>query len=173
MLSALSFVFSLVAGLILLLSGRRLFWLFVASLGFAVGFGLAKLIIGNQPGFLLLAIALGVGLLGAWLAVHLQKAALAIAGFGAGGYVLSFLFQAGGMDLPEILLWFAGGVVGAILLVVLFDWALVFLSAASGAALLAHTIPLLDNFLLLKFVALFITGFVIQAVNLSQSRKQR
>ncbi|NPV77771.1 MAG: hypothetical protein HPY59_15535 [Anaerolineae bacterium] len=173
MLSAIGFIFSLVAGLILLLAGRRLFWLFVATLGFAVGFGLAELIFGDRSGFLTLAIALGIGLLGAWLAVGLQKVALAVAGFGAGGYVLSFLFQAGGVELPAILPWLVGGVIGAVLLTVLFDWALVFLSAASGAVILARAIPLLDSFLLLKFAALFIIGFVIQASDFSRRHRRR
>lgn len=172
MLAAIGFIASLAAGLILLLAGRRLFWLFVAALGFTIGFALSRLIFREGSELFALLIALGCGLLGAWLAMGLRKAALAIAGFGAGGYILSFLFQAGGIQLSVVLSWLLGGVIGAILLTVLFDWALVFLSAASGAAILARTIPLLDAFLLLKFAILFVIGFVIQASDLSGRHKQ-
>ncbi|MCC6148540.1 MAG: hypothetical protein IT308_13355 [Anaerolineaceae bacterium] len=171
MLTTIGFIFSLIAGLILLTAGRRLFWLFVAALGFVVGFGLAGLILQERSGLLILAIALIAGLLGALLAIGLQRVALAVAGFVAGGYILAFLVQAGGIHFPVVFSWLIGGVIGAALLFGLFDWALVFLSAAAGAVVLVRVIPWFDGFLLLKFAVLFVVGFVIQAVDLTQRRK--
>src|ERR1041385_9171955 len=74
-------IISVLVGLALLLFGRRLFWLFVAALGFAIGLQLAPYLSQNPPLWLSLLLSLGLGLLGALLAVVLQKLAIAIAGF--------------------------------------------------------------------------------------------
>lgn len=171
MTGIIGLLFSLVAGIILLLAGRRLFWLFVGLLGFAVGFGLAGLVLGERSGFWPLIIALVLGVLGAGLAVSLQKIALAVAGFAAGGYVLAFVLQAAGLILPAVIPWIVGGVLGAILLTRLFEWALVALSAATGAILLARAIPVLEGYVLIKFAVLLLIGVVVQSTHLLDRRK--
>lgn len=171
MVGIIGLLLTIIAGFILLLSGRRLFWLFVGLLGFVGGFWLSGLIVSDQSGFWPLIIALGTGLVGAWLAVSLQKIALAAAGFVAGGYVLSFILQAGGIDLPSILPWIIGGILGAVLLARVFDWALIFLSVATGAALLAQAIPILEGYLLVKFFVLFIIGTWVQSSDLIKRRR--
>lgn len=171
MVGIIGLLMTIIAGFILLLSGRRLFWLFVGLLGFVVGFWFSGLIVGDQSGFWPLIIALATGLVGAWLAVSLQKIALAAAGFVAGGYVLSFILQAGGIDLPKILPWIIGGILGAVLLARVFDWALVFLSVATGAALLAQAVPVMEGFLLVKFFILFILGITVQSRELIKHRR--
>src|SRR5262245_29252329 len=52
-------------GAALLLFGRRLFWLFVAGVGFVVAAQLATTSLRGQPQWLILVIAVGVGVLGA------------------------------------------------------------------------------------------------------------
>jgi len=124
---------ALVVGLMLLTLGWRLFWIFVGVVGFAAGLQMAQAIGGQQPFWMLWAAGLVCGLIGAVLALFFQHLAVAIGGFIAGG-ILSLQLAAmlghaaGG---PVVLI---GGVVGAVALVLVFDWALVFLSSMIGAA---------------------------------------
>ena len=74
----------MIVGVAILLFGRKLFWLFVAALGFAVGLEIAAYFMREPPVWMTLLIALGLGLLGALLAIMLQKLAIAVAGFIAG-----------------------------------------------------------------------------------------
>ena len=72
-------------GAALLAFGRKLFWLLVAVIGFVVSFYLSSQFFGDQPGWLILVIALVAGGLGAVLALFLQQLALGLAGFLGGG----------------------------------------------------------------------------------------
>jgi hypothetical protein len=65
------------------------------------------------------------GAIGAIIAIFFQKAAIVIAGFTAGGYiVLNLLDQFTGFPAQMVWLpYLIGGVVGAIVLFLVFDWA--------------------------------------------------
>src|SRR5437763_7374395 len=78
-------IIGVIVGAAILLFGRKLFWLFVAALGFAVGIEIAAYFIHEPPPWVTLVIALGLGFLGAIFAIMLQKFAIAVAGFVAGG----------------------------------------------------------------------------------------
>src|SRR2546429_1477107 len=80
-------IISVVIGAAILLFGRKLFWLFVAALGFAVGLEIAAYFMREPPQWMTLLVALGCGVIGALLAILLQKLAIAIAGFIAGGRI--------------------------------------------------------------------------------------
>src|SRR5262245_27959353 len=77
----------IVAGAALLFLGRKLFWLFVAIVGFYFGFEVARALVAEQPAWLLWTIAIGAGLIGAVLAMLLQRVGFALGGFYAGGYI--------------------------------------------------------------------------------------
>ena len=144
-MSSLSLVVMVLAGLAALLFGRQLFWLFVGIVGFLVGFELATRLITGQPDWIILLIALVAGLLGALLAVFLQYVAVAVAGFLAGGYALFTLLRT--LDLMPDMEWarwgllIVGGIIGAALILLLYDWALIVLSAGTGAATLTAIYP--------------------------------
>ena len=78
---------NILVGAALVFFGRRLFWLFVAGVGFVVGMMLATDWLGSDAGLLNFLIALGVGVIGALLSVFLQRMAFALAGFLSGGYL--------------------------------------------------------------------------------------
>src|SRR2546430_10932053 len=76
-------------GVVILFFGRKLFWLCVAAVGFAVGVEIAPLLVNEPSSLLALLIALVLGVLGALLALFLQKIAIAVLGFLAGRNVAS------------------------------------------------------------------------------------
>jgi hypothetical protein len=56
-----------------------------------------------------------------------------------------------------------GGIIGAVLLFVLFDWGLIVLSSLSGASLIVHSITFQSHALPLLFAVLVIVGILVQA----------
>src|SRR5437764_4633293 len=72
-------------GVVILLFGRKLFWLCVAAVGFAAGVELAPHLVQQPSPLLSLTFAIVLGFVGALLALFLQKVAIAVVGFVSGG----------------------------------------------------------------------------------------
>ena len=155
-----------IAGLAALCFGRRLFWLFVGAAGFVAAFQLVSSLLPGRQSWLLLCIALGGGIAGALLAVGLQYVAAALAGFVAGAYATIPLAQAFGASPWIILL---AGVLGALLMLLVFDWALIVLSALLGARALVVVSGLVGPLAALAWLLLTGLGVGIQASMLSPS----
>src|SRR5207247_10786040 len=66
-------ILSAVIGAVVLLFGRKLFWLCVAAIGFAAGVTLASHIVSEPTALLQLTFAILLGFIGALLALFLQK----------------------------------------------------------------------------------------------------
>lgn len=166
-------IFLIVLGAILLLVGRKFFWFFVGAVGFIAGVALVPLFLPGQPEWLFLLIALFAGLVGALIAVFLQGLAIWIGGFLAGGYLtLSFLnylnLQIGSLAWVPFVL---GGIIGAALVIVLFDWALIILSSLTGASLVVQNIQFTGYTATWVFFVLLIVGIVVQAAQLATERR--
>jgi len=163
---------SLAIGIVLLILGRKLFWLFVGVAGFLIGMNIAEQA-SSGPQSTKLLIALIAGVIGAVLAIFLRKVAIAVAGFVLGGYVaLELLRVYGGGSMPAYagahigafsIPYIIGGIIGAILVVALFDWALIILSSLSGALMIVGSIPMQQSVSAIVFIVLVFIGIVIQA----------
>ncbi|MDQ6810098.1 MAG: TMEM198/TM7SF3 family protein [Verrucomicrobiota bacterium] len=165
-------IVSAAIGAVILLFGRKLFWLFVAAVGFAAGVQLAPYFVHEPTPVLALTFALVLGFVGALLALFLQKIAVAVAGFVAGGQLavaVAATFYAQHAQY-HLVIFVAGGIVGAILLLVLFDWALIVLSAVVGAHLIVGAIHLPPAGTAIAFGILALIGVLAQA---GMSRRQR
>jgi Domain of unknown function (DUF4203) len=159
-------------GIVILLFGRKLFWLCVAAVGFAAGVEIAPHLV-NQPSPLLaLTVALVLGLIGALLALFLQKIAIAVLGFLAGGKLAGAIAAAFLVHYAHYstVVFLVGGVVGAILLLALFDWALIVVSSLIGAHLIQSTIVLPPSGSTIVFIGLVILGILVQATSLRRSQ---
>jgi hypothetical protein len=164
----------LITGILLLLFGRNLFWLFCAAIGFLVGAALAARALPGQPEWVMLVVGLAVGLVGALLALVLPNVIGMIAGFAAGGYLALTLIEAVGAR-PGELAWLAfliGGAVGAIAVLLLFDWALIGLSSLMGSFTIVNGLPLHGTLVILLTGLLFVVGVAVQA-GLWKSRQRR
>lgn len=167
----LSPLVNLIIGLAVLLLGRHLFWLFVAVAGFLLGVMVAPQLLPGRPDWLILLVALALGVVGAVLAVVVQQIAVALAGFIFGGYTLLSLLAALGLSVSpwEWLVYIIGGIIGAVLVLYLFDPALIGLSALAGATLvteavrLSGMVMLTPPFDMVLWVILFIVGIAFQA----------
>lgn len=164
-------IFRLLIGTAVLTLGRRLFWLFVAGVGFVIGLRIMGALVSGWPAWLVVIIALVAGLVGAALAVFLQRIGVAVAGFLAGGYaVYSLVEMFSSQDGSWLWVVYAiGGILGAILLSVLFDWALIVLSSITGSTIILQALDLSMAWSGLLFFILLIFGIIIQ----SQARDRR
>jgi hypothetical protein len=154
---------TLVVGLAVLLFGRRLFWLFVGAAGFFVGLHLAPTLF-HGPEWLMVVVALGLGIVGAVLAIVFQWVAVGVAGFAAG--VEGGLALAAALGVTDRWAWavtFAAGIVVAALVLWLWDPVLIVLSALVGAALLDPLVPVSSAVHPWVFLGLAIVGIVVQA----------
>jgi uncharacterized protein DUF4203 len=166
-------ILGVIVGTAILLFGRKLFWLFVAALGFAVGIEIAAYFMRDPPVWMTLVIALGLGILGALLAIMLQKLAIAVAGFVAGGRLASALLAAFFADHAHYrgITFVIGGILGALLLLALFDWVLILLSSVEGAHLIGNGIVLPQTGAVIVFCALVLIGVIVQGSMLRGSRR--
>jgi len=153
---------TLLVGLAVLLLGRRLFWLFVGAAGFAVGLHVAPAVL-NGPEWLMVVVALVLGILGAVLAIFFQWLAIGLAGFAAG--VHGGIAAAAALGFSGQWLWavvFVAGIVVAALALWLLDPILILLSALVGAALLSPLAPVSATVRLWLFIGLAVVGIAIQ-----------
>lgn len=154
---------TIIFGVLLLIAGRRLFWLFVAAIGFVVAIDLVTPLVSPESSEVLLVVGVIAGIAGALLAVFVQKVAITIAGALAGGFYLKLFFEAASLHHLAWIAALVGAVLGAILMFTLFKWALIVFSSIAGAHLLTlsfHLAPPLRGAL---FLALVVLGLAIQA----------
>lgn len=155
-------ILQVTAGLALLILGRRLFWLALAALGFVAGMSYANDFLPGQTEGTALLIGLAAGLIGALLAVFLQKIAIGAAGFLAGGYLALGLSRLIGSE-PSAVGFIVGGVIGLILIYPLFDWGLIILSSLAGALILVQTLDAARAVSAIVFAVAFVFGLIIQS----------
>jgi hypothetical protein len=171
-------------GIALLFLGRKAFWLFVGGVGFLLGIRVATQLIQSPHRWLVLAIALIVGLIGAFLATILQHVAVGLAGFVAGGYVAWSVAAMFGWEMgvralgvwEPWLIFVAGGVLFAVLIGLLFEWALIFVSSVTGATLITQSSVIREirpGVQTLLFAVLVGAGIVLQAIMYQAERSRR
>ncbi len=165
---------NIVVGLALLILGKRLFWLFVGAIGFIGASNAAAAHFRGLPDWQVLIICLAAGILGALLAFFFQKAAILLVGFYTGGYLAVSLLTMLKVTLPGGLPWapfIIGGLLGAILLYLLFDWTLIVLSSFAGAAFIAQTVQPTGIPSEIVLIALFLAGILIQGSMMKKGRR--
>jgi hypothetical protein len=162
-----------VVGLALLVLGRKLFWLFVGAVGFGAGMILAGQFFGGQSEAVQMIIALLAGMIGAVLAIFLQRFAVGLAGFVVGGYLALSLVRAFSIPTGDIawLPFLIGGIAGAVLLALVFEWAIIFLSSLTGALLIVQGYDFGQPVATLLFIVLFFFGFAIQTMPWRKKRQ--
>lgn len=159
-------MFNIFLGLFVLLTGRKLFWLFVAALGFLAGASLGPRLIEADPAWLIWVFSLGLGVVGALLAVFLKRLAVALAGFVGGWYLMMTLATTFDWQMGNAawVLYLIGGLILSGVVSGLYDWALIFLSAIVGtlAVMQGLDLNLSPVVLTLIMLALIATGISVQ-----------
>ena len=164
---------SVILGAALLFAGRRLIWLFVGALGFIFGMELASLL-PQLSEMTVLVVGLIFGIIFAVLAVFLQRFAIGVAGFLAGGFILTTFFTRLGVEsLSNWVVYIIGGLIGLALVFLLFDWTLIIFSSLAGAALLLQSFSTETPAGVLIFFLLALIGIIIQGGLMLRNRRRR
>lgn len=164
------YLIDIAAGVVLLLLGRKLFWLFIAIVGFYLGFEVARVLFADQPQWLVWLIAIGAGLIGAVLAMFFERVAFALAGFYAGGYVALVIAERLAPGSMSAWPFFISGAIGALCAALIMDWAIIVLSCLVGAALIVTALGLGDLASLVVYAALVAAGMVTQALLMREAK---
>ena len=154
---------AIILGVLLILTGRRLFWLFIATAGFFVGALFAGMFFAGHQQWVILLVAMATGLIGALLAVFAQRVAFALAGFFAGAYITYLLTHLYGLYEMNVFLSLAGGVTGAVLAVIFIDWAVIALSSLVGAGIIIDALNPGQTTGLIIFTLLVSAGVFFQS----------
>ena len=167
-------VFQILAGLIVLLFGRPLYWALIAVLGFLIGFDLVQDLAISDSTLIRMLIAIGAGILAAGLAVAFQWLAFGLVGFLSGSYLVQAALERYDVPTDNQALWIlAGGVVGAIIAMMLADWAVIVLSALAGAMMISDQLTVDHQTRLIVLLGLTIGGVAFQGNRLKREKLPR
>ncbi len=160
----MSAVFRVILGILLLICGRSLFWLFVAAIGFLAGASFVQQALPGQPEWVVLVVGLAVGIVGALLALVVPTVIGVVTGFVAGGYLALGLLELFGINLGGLawLPFLVGGLAGAIIVLLLFDWAVIGLSSLAGAVTIVNVLALHGLAAIVVTAVLFFIGIALQ-----------
>jgi hypothetical protein len=152
-------------GIVLVLAGRRLFWLAVGVGGFVAGLLVADRLLRLDPWWVKFVVALLAGLFGALVAVFLQRLVVALGGFVAGGWLAIEVWRLAGQDTGGLawVFFFLGGIAGAILAALLFELALMAVSSLLGAVLIVDAARVGQPAALILVALIAAAGTLIQA----------
>jgi hypothetical protein len=147
-------------GAVILFFGRKLFWLCVAAVGFAAGVEIAPHLVHEPSPLLALTVALVLGLIGALLALFLQKVAIAVLGFLAGGKLAGAIAAAFFIHYAQhsTIIFLVGG--------------FIVVSSLIGAHLIVYqgAIALPQSGSIIVFIGLAVIGILVQAASLRRTR---
>lgn len=157
-------IYNLIAGVVLLLFGRKLFWLFLGIAGFLIGMEIAPMFFGDEPRWLQFSIAVGTGCLGAFVAILAQRLAFALGGFFAGMYLalgVGHFFALADAN-ATLFLALGGGIIGAIIAALIMDTAITILVCLVGAGAIVGELQFSLAMQILIFLLLAGAGVIFQ-----------
>ncbi len=158
-----------VIGAILLFLGHELNFLFAGAMAALLGFRLIPLLPPQWPGWADYAFIIGLGVIAAAAVLLNERAGYFISGFLAGGLLLVEYYAPDTLTIP-LLPFVVGGVIGALIIGIFTDWALILVTAAIGAAYILNLFILDPMLEILIGAGLFVVGALTQVV-IMQSQK--
>ena len=159
-----------IIGGVLLFLGRELNFLFAGAMAFLIGARLTPLLPSQWPDWTEWAFMIGLGILAASLTFVDDRGGYIISGFLAGGYVAAEYYTPNMLVIP-IMPFILGGIVGALILGIFTEWALIVLSSLIGGYYLTTMFRLAQTPRVLITAGLIIIGAVVQAIIMRQQKQ--
>ncbi len=159
-----------VIGGILLFLGRELNFLFAGAMAALIGFRLTPLLPPQWPAWSDAAFMLTLGVIAAIIVLVNERVGYFLSGFLAGGFLLIEYYAPNLLTVP-LLPFIVGGVIGALILGLLTEWALILVSSGIGAAYVLNLFRLNPTAEILIGAGLFIIGAVTQVVIMQAQKK--
>jgi MFS family permease len=153
-----------IAGGLLLGAGKKLYWFFVGLCGAASGLFISEMFFHPTGWWERVLVAVGFGAAFAILALVLQRIMVSIAGFIAGGFVMVSLIENLQLEFTNWnwIVFIIGGIIGVLLVQVLFDLALILISSFAGSTLIVRAAGLEGTKATILLLTLVLIGIIIQ-----------
>lgn len=170
---------SILVGVVLVLFGRRLYWLFVAGVGFLTGLELAPRLLPGRSEWVILAAAIALALLGTILAIVAQKFIIAVVGLVAGGGIGVLFLRMLGIegDVITWLVYAVAALLGVLIVLTLFEWGLILLSSLAGANLIVVGLQdwtrISQGVAVIAMIVVAVIGVIVQAGFLGAPPRRR
>lgn len=159
-----------VIGGILLFLGRELNFVFAGAMAGLLAYRLTPLLPAQWPAWSDAAFMIGLGVIAAALVLINERFGYFLSGFLAGGFLLVEYYAPGVLAVP-VLPFIIGGVIGALILGLLTEWALILVSAAIGSSYILNLFVMDPTAEILIGAGLFIVGALTQVI-IMQAQKQ-
>lgn len=157
-------ILRLFIGIGMIFFGRKLFWGFIGAAGFIIGMSASQSIIHDQSIWFHLIAGVALGIVLVLLVKFLKNFAFGVGGFVLGAYLANGVLTLTGLNLGTIswVVVLVGGILGAVLMLTLFDWALIILSSTVGAMLITQSVPKDMPGVQILFFGLVLLGMIVQ-----------
>ena len=159
-----------VIGGVFLFLGRELNFFFAAAMAALIGLRLTPLLPPQWPAWSDYAFMLGLAVLAAGIVIARVRVGYFLSGFLVGSYILVEYYEPGILTLP-LLPFLVGGMIGAILIGVFTEWALMVVSCLVGAYFVTSMFTLSSTTEILVGSGLFIIGALTQVILMQMQDK--
>jgi hypothetical protein len=162
-------VFRAIIGGVFLFLGRELNFFIAAAMAALIGLRLSPLLPAEWPAWSDYAFMLVLAMIAALVVIRKERIGYFLSGFLVGSYFLVEYYEPGVLTLP-ILPFLVGGAIGAIVIGIFTEWALMIVSCLVGAYYLTDLFVLSPNAKMLVGAGLFIIGALTQVVMMRMQR---
>jgi len=164
------FIIKGVIGGILLFLGRELNFVFAGAMAFLIALRLTPLLPTQWPDWTEYAFMIGMGVIAALLTFVDERGGFVLSGFLAGGFVMAEYYAPSLLIIP-IIPFLLGGILGAVILGIFTEWALIVISSLIGGYYLTTLFNLAQTPRVLITAGLIVIGAVVQAIIMLQQKK--
>ena len=152
-----------VIGGVFLFLGRELNFFFAAAMAGLIGLRLTPLLPPHWTSWSHYAFIIVLALVAALIVIRNERIGYFVSGFLVGSYFLVEYYEPGVLTLP-LLPFLVGGALGALVIGIFTEWALMIVSCLVGAYYLTNLFVLSSNVEMLLGSGLFIIGALTQVV---------
>jgi len=152
-----------VAGVVILLLGREMNFLFSAAMAAFLGVRLTPLLPTSWPAWGDPAFLVTFAILGAALTLIDKRAGHYVTGFLVGGFVFNEIYAPGSLGIP-ILPFIVGSVLGSVIIGLLGEWGTILVSCFIGTYLIYGVLPLYGTVKTLASAGIFVVGGIAQVI---------
>ena len=151
------------AGVMILLLGRELSFLFSAAMAAFLGFRLTPLLPSSWPAWSDTAFVAALAIVAAILTSIDKRAGYYVSGFLIGGYVFSEIYAPNSLFIP-VFPFIVGSVLGAVLVGLLTEWGMILVSTLIGTYIIYGILPFAGTARTLASAGIFIIGALTQVI---------